>query len=326
MDAPVIGADGPSGCDPQKWLVGVSWRHQKSFRHFVGDEEQHERELEESQVINRVNLADVSVRYNLNARWSAAASVPYLMATRSSPIRDENREVVARSISRGAGIGDIMLVARRWMFDPEMQDSHNLSLGFGVKLPTGDAGQVGTRTRLEDGTFVTSVQTVDQSIQPGDGGFGFLVDLMGFQRIGGRAAVYASGSYLSNPQGTNGVQTFRSRESEATMSVADQYVARVGASAVVPGLSSMAASLGFRAEGVPAHDLFGPSNGFRRPGYAYSVEPSLSYRVGSTTLTAAAPVAVYRNRTISVPDEQRDGHGDAAFADWVLMVGATRTL
>lgn len=327
MDAPVIGADGPAGGAPQSWLVSFSWRYQKSFRHFVGDEEQHEREEEESQVINRVNLADIGIRYNVSSRWSVSASIPYLMASRSSPIRDANDVVIGRSISRGAGLGDITLVARRWMLDPAASSARNLSLGFGVKLPTGESGQVGTRIRMIDGELVTSVETVDQSIQPGDGGFGFLVDLATYQRLfGDRAAIYASGTYLSNPQGTNGIQTFRSRASESTMSIADQYVARIGANTIVPGLEHASFSLGFRAEGVPAEDLFGPSNGFRRPGYAYSIEPSLSYRFGTTTLSAAVPVAIHRNRTISVPDQARGGHGDAAFADWVLLVGASRTL
>jgi hypothetical protein len=327
MDAPVIGADGPSGCDPHQWQVGFSWRHQKSFRHYIGDEEQVEREQEGSQVINWINLTDISIRYNLDERWSFSASIPYLIAKRSNPIRNEDRQVVGRSISSSHGISDIVLTARRWMFDPLASSNRNVWLGLGIKIPTGSAGVVGTRRRLIDGDLVTSVQTNDQSIQPGDGGFGVLLDVMAFQMFaGGRAAVYASGSYLANPGGTNGVVTFRSRESEAIMSIADQYVARVGVSSMIPGIAALAGGLGFRAEGVPARDLLGPSDGFRRPGYAYSIEPTLSYRVGVNTLSAGVPVALYRNRTISVPDSERGGHGDAAFADWILMVGISRSM
>ena len=39
----------------------------------------------------------------------------------------------------------------------------------------------------------------------------------------------------------------------------------------------------------------------------------------------AVPVAVYRNRLRSVPDRLEAGrHGDAAFADWLLLVGYSR--
>ena len=82
--------------------------------------------------------------------------------------------------------------------------------------------------------------------------------------------------------------------------------------------------LGGRIEGVPVRDLIGKSDGFRRPGYAVSVEPSLSFSRGAHTFSLAVPVAVYRNRQRSVADLISGGAGDAAFADYIILVGYWR--
>jgi hypothetical protein len=84
---------------------------------------------------------------------------------------------------------------------------------------------------------------------------------------------------------------------------------------------------GMRMEGIPAEDLIGGSNGFRRPGYVLSVEPVVAYKVNRTQLYVAVPVALVRNRTQSVPDKIRTektgvyAQGDAAFADYTVNVG-----
>lgn len=333
LDAPVIGAQGPAACSAKSWQLGMSWRYQYSHRHFVGAAEQHEREEEGSEVKNRIHLADLNARYTLNDRVNFTVSVPYLMATRSGPIRNQDRVVIARTETHATGLGDITATARRWMFNPSTSTERNLSLGLGVKLPTGNNSVTDSRQQFvanEEGTngsIVTSISTVDQSIQPGDGGFGFLVDGMFFQRMfSDNAALYAGGTYLFNPQQDSGVLTYRGRPTESVMSIADQYVARLGVSGLVPGTQSFAFGLGGRLEGVPSEDLIGSSKGFRRPGYSVGIEPSLSYQWGPTRLNAAVPFAVHRNRTKSVSDKAVGGHGDAAFADWVLLLGFTHSL
>jgi hypothetical protein len=82
--------------------------------------------------------------------------------------------------------------------------------------------------------------------------------------------------------------------------------------------------MGGRIEGVPVHDLIGSSEGFRRPGYAVSAEPSVSWRRGPHTVSLTVPIAVERNRQRSVPDLARGSHGDAAFADYVVLAGYWR--
>lgn len=325
MDAPVLGAfDSVTGGEG-KWQVSFGYRYQRSDRHFRGTHEEPDRQAEGSEVINTVSLMDLGVRYYVNPRFSLSLGIPYLYADRSSPIRDSDRTVVDRSVVGSRDLGDITLVGRYLLWDPVTRPRGNVSVGLGIKFPTGDYDVEDTRERLgDDGERIRTMQTVDQSIQPGDGGWGVVVDLSAFRQLGasGEYAAYASGAYLINPEGTNGVPTFRRRESEAILSIADQYLFRAGLMAAPASWNGFGVGLGGRIEGVPVHDLFGSSEGFRRPGYAVSVEPSLTWSRGVHSVSLSVPVAVQRNRQRSVPDMQEAGrHGDAAFADYVVLLG-----
>jgi hypothetical protein len=88
-------------------------------------------------------------------------------------------------------------------------------------------------------------------------------------------------------------------------------------------------SAGVRDECLPVHDLVGGSGGFRRPGFIISAEPGVTYNLKKVSLYAYVPVAIVRNRTQSVPDiltTEQTGvytHGDAAFADYTVNIGAS---
>lgn len=324
LDAPVFGAPAEYQ-GPDRWEVALSWRNQMSDRHFVGHEEQTNRAAEHSQVINRINAADVTITRKYPKGWRVSVSIPYLIAERSNPIRDpDTRAVVGRSETAAKGIGDLALVGRKWLWDPATHPKGNISLGFGGKIPTGDNNVVDTRARIAStGALTNTTQTVDQSIQPGDGGFGIILDFLMYRRFhGDRLAGYATGTYLANPQTDSGIRTYRSDPGEEVMSIADQYLARAGL-AWFPG-RGWGFTLGGRIEGVPVYDLIGSSEGFRRPGYAISVEPGVSWTRGAHTLSVQAPVAADRTRQRSVPDRANDDWGDAAFADSLVIGGYVR--
>jgi len=321
LDAPVLGAfDGSVGGGIHRWEVSLSFRNQYSDRHFVGTDEQEERQEENSQVANNIKLADLGVRYNFDRRTSIAIGIPYMTATRTSALR-AGGAVVDRVSVRSEGIGDVTLTGTRLLLDPAKPRRGNASLTLGLKLPTGEQGATDTRIRLVNGQRVGTVEPVDQSIQLGDGGWGAILGLSGYRLLdqGGTVAAYGSGTYLVNPEGRNGVPTNRGRPSEAVMSIADQYLVRAGLQVARKSWRGLGAGLGGRIEGVPPHDVFGSSEGFRRPGYAISVEPSLSYTRGRYSMSLAVPVAVERNRQRSVSDLLVGGHGDAAFADYVVL-------
>lgn len=332
LDSPVLNAFdsefNPAAAD-QRWQATVSWRYGYSFRHFVGTEEQKERVEEHSQVVNNVNLLDVAVRYNFTAQTSLTVGVPYLMATRSGALRGEDREVIRRyQRSSTRGIGDMTVVANHLIWDPTTHRRSNLSLGAGIKLPTGETMQQENRIDLEEGEEVVSQRTADLSVQPGDGGWGLVLEASGYKVFNqsGSFAGYGSATYIIEPQATNGVLRPGARPAEAENSTTDQYVARLGVQTGPASWKGWSAGLGARLEGIPVHDLVGSSDGRRRPGYMLSVEPSVSWTHGANTVNLALPWAIQRNRQRSVSDIQRgpDVHGDAAFPDYLVLLSYSR--
>ena len=91
-----------------------------------------------------------------------------------------------------------------------------------------------------------------------------------------------------------------------------------------PKIRGLVGSVGGRIEGVPVRDAFGPSDGFRRPGYAISLDPGVMYQRGRNIFSFSIPVAVEHNRRRSTSDIVNRIHGDAAFADQAIIVSYTR--
>ena len=136
--------------------------------------------------------------------------------------------------------------------------------------------------------------------------------------------MYFSGNWLFNPRNMSGVSTFRNARGEEYFSVSDQYLFRGGFGHAIPWVRGLAASFGGRVEGVPVRDVFGKSDGFRRPGYTISIDPGLMYARGLYLFSLNGPWAIERNRRASVTDYARGAHGDAAFADYTILFGVAR--
>ena len=296
--------------DKGRWQISIGLRKQRSHRHFVGTTEQKQRAEQGTEVVNNIYLYDAALTYAINKRFNLTVAVPFQRATR--------RRGTSSQIFHSVGIGDISVMGRMWLFTPPTDSGQNISFGIGVKLPTGNPGVKNT-TIGSNGRPVTAA--VDQSIQLGDGGWGIPLDVQAYKRIG-KTTLYASATYLLNPRDTNGVLTGRGRPSEAIMSVADQYLARIGFSRPIPKTRQWAFTMGWRIEGVPVRDLIGKSNGFRRPGYAMSIEPGVQYFRARDTWSLAVPIAAGRNRKRSVSDILvGSAGGDAAFADYMILAG-----
>jgi thiol-disulfide isomerase/thioredoxin len=298
------------------WQFTVSQRWFRSSRENIGRTEQSQRAANGSQNINDVATTNLEVDYALSRRFSLSGVLPYQFAERSEPILDGTR-VLARNYTSARGIGDVLLGARGWVFDPSARSPGNVSFGLALKLPTGQDDALGS---FRDVGGTTTVRTVDTSIQPGDGGVGVLATLQAFYGWS-RVTLYASATYLSNPRDQNGVLTYRQRSSEAFTSVPDGYTARAGAFFGIG--KGWSAGIGGRIDGTPVEDLIGKENGFRRPGYAIAVEPGVAFGAGRWAVLGSVAIALIRDRLQSVP-ERRDGvHGDAAFADVVFNLSVS---
>jgi len=308
--------------DRGDWLHGLTvtagYRVYNSYRHYVGTVYQVQRQTQHSAVVNHVNLFELDLNYQLTPRMSVIASIPGLDASRhgqSSPL----------NAYHSGGIGDVTVGVQSWIFRPPTENHGNVAISAQLKLPTGVNDAKGTKT-LSNGK--TMVEPFDESIQPGDGTWGFSLATQAYKEIKWRTAGYFTGSWLFSPQDTTGVLTFRGAPGEGVVSATDQYLWRGGFSRPVTGvklLRGLALSVGGRMEGVPVRDAFGKSNGFRRPGYVISIEPGLTYERGRTMVNVSGPWAMERNRKISVTDIANHSHGDAAFADYTVIAGVTRS-
>lgn len=318
-----------------QWQAAANYRYFRSYKHFRGDVEQVERVAENTEVINLVNALDFGLSYSLSNRLSVSATLPVIFYDRTSLYEHYGNSPSAnpehkRFGTEAKGIGDLRLAGSYWLFNPEKHHKHNIALGIGLKLPTGNENVQGAfhKRKATDGTDSTVVRAVDQSIQLGDGGVGISLEVQAFSSLGDKLALYLNGFYMSNPRNTNktlnrgtlvGVDPLI-----AYHSVADQYVARLGASYAVWPAKGFSVNLGGRLEGIPSSDLIGKSEGFRRPGYIVSAEPGLVYQHHNIVLSANVPLALYRNRvksTYDLADPTGQRHGDAAFADYSLNFG-----
>ena len=312
-----------------KFLVSLNYRYFRSYKHFRGDHEEKERVENGTEVINNDNSVILGVNYFVNRKFSIGISVPFLFIDRSSMYEHYGNSPQAnpgrnRFHTQSRGLGDIRVSANYTMMPSH---TSRLTLGAGLKLPTGNyAYKDHFHKRAKDGSDSVIYQVVDQSMQPGDGGLGIIAEGSFVQNMSLSWLVYADGLYMLNPRNTNGIQRSRLNTMVPNgneFSVADQFFARLGARFTS---GKMQYGLGGRVEGIPARDLVGRNDGFRRPGYIISVEPSVLFSTGPHLIGVNVPIAMYRNRIRSVFDVQRSAelgspqHGDAAFADWLLSV------
>lgn len=311
------------------WQINSAYRYFRSYKHFKGNIEQYERQKIGNEVINWSSSLDLSVLRQFNNRWSLGIGVPLVYNDRSSLYEHGRLE---RHSTSSYGLGDMRLTAYRWMLDPNTSRNGNFQIGLGVKLPTGNYNfkdnfyNVGPNKTQEE-------RPVDQSIQPGDGGFGIITELNSYVSIDNQLSFYTNLYYLINPRETNGTRTYRETLSatlanESIMSVVDQYMARFGVNCrFVNFPKNFSVAGGFRLEGIPVNDLVGKSGGFRRPGYVASFEPAINYFVKRLNFFATVPIALIRNRTQSVTDKENSViqgkfvNGDAAFADYSINAG-----
>ena len=314
--------------DAKGWDLNLNNRYFRSYKHFVGTEEQKQRIEEHSNVINYAYELDITATRTINSRWSVAMTLP-IMAFKRTSLYEHDRQT--RHATNSFGIGDARVSAYRWMFDPKTSHKGHLQIGLGIKLPTGAYNYTDYFYKTADSSVLGPV---DQSIQPGDGGTGITFELNSFYNFSHAVGVYGSFFYLVNPREVNGTSTTRGGTVSASakkyntdvMSVPDLFMTRAGISYMV---NKFTFSGGVRVEGLPSSDLIGGSRGFRRPGYIISAEPSVTLVTKKASFNLAVPFALKRNRTQSDSDKRRTidtgvhQQGDAAFADYLVSAGVT---
>jgi hypothetical protein len=312
-----------------RWVGSVSYRWLYSDRHFTEDSEQPERYDLGTDVRNDVHSFDVSATYNINTQWSMTFTLPFIYADRSSVYEHattfaEFADPSRRATMHAGGLGDVRLVTDFWVWDPHTHMDGNLALGIGIEAPTGDDKASDIVQRSTGPVY----RPVDPSIQPGDGGWGIILQMQGYQKLAKNLYGYVGGVYMITPEEQNdteftiadlpivqGLLTDALRHN----TIADLYSGRIGVSYVILPEKGLSLSLGARIDGVPANDAVGGSEGFRRPGFSIAVEPGISYTYKRHNFSVTTPVALYRFRERTVVEEELGRPaGDSAFADFVV--------
>ena len=319
--------------------AGINYRYFHSWRHFVGTDEQPQRQV----LGNAVNIfshsADLNLSYGLTNRLQLNVSLPYVHNERSQTLT-LNKDTSSGSLTRYAlnaqGLGDVRVGLNYWVTDPVRAHDGNLMIGFGLKLATGKYNTTDYALQ-KNGSTLLSVN--DQAIQPGDGGVGFSLEFQGFQKIYKGITGFANGYYLFNPKESNGAFKSAAKPGLAGYNIyasPDQYFIRGGLMASILKSKNLTFSLAGRMEGIPAYDVLGGQVAYRRPGYVVAVESGVSYQKGNNTISLFVPYNLIKNRIQSAADKADQNlqnskitdqtklvhvQGDAAFADYSISLG-----
>lgn len=319
--------------------AGVNYRYFHSWRHFVGTDEQPQRQTLGNAVNIYSHAVDLNLSYGLTNRLQFNLSLPYVHNERSQTLV-QNKDTATGKLTRyslfAQGLADVRMGLNYWVTDPLIAQNGNLMIGFGLKLATG-SHSTSDNALQKDGTKKSAVN--DQAIQPGDGGVGFSLEFQGFTKLYKGISGFANGYYLFNPKESNGTYKSAPKAGLAGYNLyacPDQYFARAGVMTSVLKGKNLTLSLAGRMEGIPAYDIIGGQVAYRHPGYVMAVESGVSYQKGHSTFSLFVPYNFAKNRIQSAADKADQNlqnakitdpakmvhvQGDAAFADYSISVG-----
>jgi len=270
-----------------QWQLTTSFFHFYSDKHYIGTEPNNNINAYQGPVNVRSQF-NFDLTYAITDRWSVSLDVPIQHQTynlhRPFPASGSTGPV---PIDTGAnGLGDMTLRAGYWLFSTK-QSRRNVFVSVGVEMPTGDSDATSN-------VYGRQVP-VDISVQPGDGAWGVVPTVQAFQTFH-RFAVYGFATYLIDARNTTGTQAFfpaLSNPNTTTVnSSTDQYVAEVGGAIPTP-LRWLSFTTSYRFTGVPVRDLFGPSDGFRRPANLQYIAPGLDVTFLGRTINLSVPIVTY---------------------------------
>lgn len=303
---------------PTKWLLNVGTRYYEAYQTFEGSDKVDEAPADRR--INKVFITNFSISRMFDNGWSYTIDVPITASSRRA--WQEHYADASDITSHSFGLGDIRVTAYKWLFDVSQSHRGNVQLGVGLKLPTGDYSY---EDFFHKATGTVSAP-VNPTIQLGDGGTGFTVELNSFYTLSRQFSLYGNVFYLFNPRDQNGVSNTNGTvpsgpaiEAGANInSVPDAFTARLGGNFSHKNFVLWG---GFRMEGQPVRDVIGESNGQRRAGMIISAEPGFNYSMRKATLYVFVPVPIYRTTYQTLPDKELGMESRGGFANYSIFIG-----
>lgn len=312
-----LGGGGEAYQPDGQWRVTLAYRKLLSNQWFIGTEESGDLAPGGVPPTFSIHTFVGDVAYSFSDRFSARVSIPFSTGSFSRIWADG-----ARHEQSASGIGDISLQGEAWILNPRTHQRGNLSVGLGLKMPTG--------SHEKPSQFFLATGPVDfpadQTIQPGDGGWGILASVMAFQQLSDRFSLYGLGSYMANPRSQTEI-TQSPAPTALHWSVPDVYSARAGAAFNVLPDQGLSLSLGARIDGIPVRDLLGggDENTVKRTSYIVFADPGLSFTQGANNFTLSVPWRVHLNRMKSLAEQEAGAPPNAGgFAKYLIFASYSR--
>jgi hypothetical protein len=319
------------GQSADKWALDINNRYFNAFEVYSGKERQPNDGIHLYEFTTNFELTRI-----LENGWSIALDMPIAANSVTSTL--EHQSGIQHTTS-DFGLGDMRFTVYKWLFNTNKLQKGNIQFGLGIKFPTGNYNYEDYFYYDPNNHAAKMLSPVNVAIQLGDGGTGITTELNGYYIFNRKLSIYGNFFYLINPRDVNGtyslfpnapanIAAVAAATGTDVNSVPDSYTMRAG---VDYSMDKLVAALGLRFEGVPAYDLIGKSDGLRRVGYIFSIEPGLQYKFKKSFLYTFVTIPMAR-ATVKAPTDKQaseitgtDFTTPGHFANYVLFLGYTFT-
>jgi len=307
-----LGGQGESYQKAHQWRLTLGYRRLYTNEWYVGTEIRNDSAPGGRSPIVSIHSLVAEVSYAVTDRLSLHLALPVSTGSGSRVYPDS----VSHKQS-ATGIGDLSLLGNLWVLDPLSHPEGNIAFGLGVKAPTG-SNHVSNQWYLPSGPVPFAA---DPSIEPGDGGWGIILQTEAFRQVFRRGYAYLTGSYMFSPRARTDVVA-RMPNSGQVWSVPDIYSARLGLAYSLLPAKGLTVSLGGRIDGLPVHDVFGGGDdAARRPGYVIYADPGIALTRGRDNFTLSLPLRLQANRQKSVLEQGGSSPAGGGFAKLLIFAG-----
>jgi hypothetical protein len=311
----LAGGDGDIYLSKGTWQLGLGYRYVSSDQLIVGRGPRND--LAPGGNPSKVHSQSLTTSfvYGVSDRLSLAVSAPIsrgrLEFTYPDGLRHQNTS---------AGLGEVSVAANYWLRNAHaLQPGGNVAVSLGVKAPTGKNDVSGTFWKA-DGTSVDF--PVNQAIELGDGGWGYIVGVKGFRPLFERSYLYGGGTYIVNPKKITDVA--RSPGSPVRWAAPDTWDASAGLSTLVSTPLGLTLNLGALAYGTPRRDVIGGrDDGQRLPMMVVYTSPGIGITRGAHVFTFSVPLRTYMNFRPSYVDDATGFHGGGGLARRLFLSSFT---
>jgi hypothetical protein len=261
---------------------------------FEGNQQRSDLYATDSQVNEGGAAMDMNLGYGLSRQFSLDVSVPLILYSNWS-----TRLAGTRYNQKVQGIGDTSVGVTWAMMNCNRYPDMNISFGLNVRVPTGDSNYQVLYPNSLGQDF--KMRPVHPGVQPGSGAWAIRPSVSAFKQFR-RFTLFGTATYqfslrdhndtfalgaALNPAGPSAV-----REELRYLSTPDSYLVNLGAGVPLRKLG-VTAFMNWRAVGVPVHNVFGNTFGYRQPGYYVTAEPGVSWVMGRAAYSVSVPLRMW---------------------------------